>query len=164
MNNREIRDKSNNADFKIFLDLISSFPREEAIMAIFRLFKSMRPDLLEANGIDFATDELDFAVKHQYSGMRLEFAQNGLAQKLKYLVGVCIYGEQEQENVAAVFADIRRILIGKLHLVNFVIEDPAQAAEISNTLATLRKMSAHKELRTALGLGESDKDKNEPLS
>ncbi len=162
MSDNEILKTPHNPDFKTFLDLISLFSREEIIVAIFRVFKSMRPDLLESNGINFATDELDYAVKHQYEGTRLEFAKKGLEQKLKYLVGVCIYGEQEQENVMEVFTDVRKILTGKLHLVNFAIEDPAEAAAISKTLATLRQMHAHRELGAALG--GSKGDKYEPLS
>ncbi len=159
MNPQEILNTPNNPDFNFFLDLISSFPREESIMACFRVIRSMRHDLVESNGINFADDELDFAVKHQYAGTRLEFAQKGLEQKLKYLVGVCIYGEPEKESVNDVFSDVRRILTGKLHLVNFAIEDPVNAAEVSRTLATLRQMHAHKELEAAMS-----GDKDAPLS
>ncbi|GEM_PF-6373972 len=146
-------------DQEKLLAMLGLLMPEEAARKCYKILYETDQGFFPGNNISVKPEEFDAVTASHYQGTRLQIAIEQLADRLKYMVKVFIFGgaEESGKSMGEIITDVRRILDGKLHLVDCMVTDPKEAKEVAGTVEVLRKLSEQEVLGRALA-GDADKN------
>lgn len=151
-------------NYRSFLQHTDSSNEIEVIGKVWEIFQELDDSVLTSAGINIDPAHFEQTISAMYKGQSLALAIKEVARKLRYVASLYIYNEPETYlgSMEQNLTDIRRILIGKLHLVECVVDDPNEAKKIQDTIEIYQKVAAHNAVKTAFSTKLIDEKEQKP--